>query len=331
MSHQAIVWALKQPVKPAPAKHILTVMAHYVSATQGGPWVAFPSVTQLAKDTGQDRKTVMVNLKRLEESGYIIDTGEREGVTKSVPVYQLSAPSSSTNSGTPSGGQSSTETGIAYPPEAVPNPAPLSSTKNGTASKEGSSTNFSGKQYQIPPEAVPDFPTEQVEQVLGTGEVKAAASSPTRTCAHTRETESPLAPAKPSTPIPDEAATRAAQLAVILRRNGADPRTHSGSKGIAELVEMNATDAQALNALETGKQRRKASGSSQPVNAAYLVPIVRDLQTQSKPKPGGRYAEDLRQMREMSAWADEQILNSRGHPRPAIEIEMGAIDATRHD
>ncbi len=33
----------------------------------------------------------------------------------------------------------------------------------------GSSTSFPGKQSQNPPEAVPVFPTEQVEQVLGTG------------------------------------------------------------------------------------------------------------------------------------------------------------------
>lgn len=182
MSHQAIVWALAQPVKPAPAKHILTVLAHYVSAKNNGPWIAFPSVSQLVKDTGQDRKTVLVNIKRLLDSGYIVDTGERSGATNSVPIYRLGPPASSTGNGTSSDQSSSTDSGTSSDLEAVPKTEhlsspkfpeavpdfPISSTENGTPIKDGSSPKFPWKQSQNTPEAVPDFPTEQVEQV-GTG------------------------------------------------------------------------------------------------------------------------------------------------------------------
>lgn len=175
MSHQAVEWALNQPVGHAPAKQILTVMAHYAHKDQR-PWTAYPSVTQLVRDTGQDRKTVLANLVRLVECGALRDTGERAGMTKSVTVYELSEPTSDTKTGTSSRGKSSTKSGTASNVEAVPKLAPLSSTETGAALDDGSSptfsgssTSFSGKQSQNPPEAVPVFPTEQVEQVLGTG------------------------------------------------------------------------------------------------------------------------------------------------------------------
>lgn len=95
----------------------------------------------------------------------------------------------------------------------------------------------------------------------------------------------PLSGQKNIQPIPDEAPNRATQIVVLLRRNGGDARTHSTSKGVAELVELQATDAQVLTALETAKQRRQDSGSAQPVTAAYLVPIVQGLQNQPGEKP----------------------------------------------
>lgn len=109
---------------------------------------------------------------------------------------------------------------------------------------------------------------------------EAAASSTEETPALERKAESPP-PSDPENPppTPDEAPARATQIAVLLRRNGADARTHPASKGIADLVAMDATDAQVLTALETAKQRRKEAGSAQPVTAAYLVPIVRESQS----------------------------------------------------
>lgn len=118
-------------------------------------------------------------------------------------------------------------------------------------------------------------------------EEEAAATPPPRARTHTREAgddSPPLFDPENSDPIPDEATARATQIAVLLRRNGACQNTHSGSKGIAELVDLEATDAQVLTALETAKQRRKDTGSSQPVTAAYLVPIVRDMQLEPPAK-----------------------------------------------
>lgn len=321
MSHQAVAWAIEQPVKHSPAKHILTVMGHYVSVKQQ-PWIAYPSVTQLAKDTGQDRKTVIGNIKRLVEWGYLVDSGERAGITKSVTIFILSDPQSSTSIGIPSNPESSTKSGTAIapniPPEAVPEQGQLSSTNIGAPSPNGSSTSFFGKQYQIPPEAVPVFPTEQVEQVLGTGEDDRRAHART----HVREAE-------PSSS--DAAEKRTVQVAVLLRRNGADARTHSTSRGIAEIAALQATDVQILTALESAKRQREKSGSQQPVTAAYLVPIVAELRQAPPPKPGSRFANDIEQMREMSAWADDEIRRAKGQQRPSTEIDMGAIDATHHD
>jgi len=86
MSVEAITWALRQPVAASSAKFVLVVLANCASA-EGA--LAFPSVAYLAESTGQDRKTVVANLKRLVEWGLISDTGERSGRTKQVIVYRL--------------------------------------------------------------------------------------------------------------------------------------------------------------------------------------------------------------------------------------------------
>lgn len=126
------------------------------------------------------------------------------------------------------------------------------------------------------------------EERKGIGEEEAAASTvATESCAGEGNPPPPSEPENSST-IPDDAPTRATQIAVLLRRNGACPSTHSGSKGIDDLVTMKATDAQVLTALETAKQRRKEQGSSQPVTAAYLVPIVRELQKPPGKRPATR-------------------------------------------
>lgn len=168
MSHQAVTWALAQPVRPSAAKFLLVVLAHYVPHEPGRPWHAYASVAQLVEATGQDRKTVMVNLDRLIEMGCLRDTGERAGRTKSMVVYELSEPTSGTENGTASDGRSGTKSGTAkqsqFSHEAVPNLGHLSGTKSGTPSSveavpnfPGSSTNFPSKQYQISPEAVPNL------------------------------------------------------------------------------------------------------------------------------------------------------------------------------
>jgi hypothetical protein len=171
LSYQAVTWALKQPVQHSPAKFVLVAMAHYHQVGERGgdePMRSWASTTTLVNATGQDRKTVLANIQRLIDAGYLRDTGEREGQTKSVVVYLLVEPESSPESGTPSKAQSGPKSGTAKQSqislEAVPNPVPLSSPETGTA-MEGEAVPISPpKQSQFSPEAVPVFPTEEVEK-----------------------------------------------------------------------------------------------------------------------------------------------------------------------
>lgn len=86
MSVEAITWALRQPIKHSSAKFVLVVLANCASADRA---IAWPSVAYLTESTGQDRKTVMANLQRLQEWGLIEDTGRRFGSTKQIVVYKL--------------------------------------------------------------------------------------------------------------------------------------------------------------------------------------------------------------------------------------------------
>jgi hypothetical protein len=85
MSIEAMSWVLKLDISRSSEKFIMVCLANY--ADERG--VCFPSTATLARDTSQDRKTILANLKRLCESGLLRDTGHRVGATKSVIVYQL--------------------------------------------------------------------------------------------------------------------------------------------------------------------------------------------------------------------------------------------------
>lgn len=86
MSVEAITWALKQPIKQSSAKFVLVVLANCASATNNQ---AYPSVAYLCDATGQNRKTVIENLRRLVDTGYIEATDDRRGSTKQIIVYRL--------------------------------------------------------------------------------------------------------------------------------------------------------------------------------------------------------------------------------------------------
>lgn len=158
---------------------------------------------------------------------------------------------------------------------------------------------------------------------------EAAAAPPPRACVHAPAHEDPPPAAPPDDPeipaeppeppptIPDEAPKRATQIAVLLRRNGADPRTLPNDRRIADWARDGVTDAQVLLALETAKERRKAQGSDQPIGTAYLAPIIADLRASPpEAKTGGnrrdRYAKDAEQIQAMARWADEQL--RQGNP-----------------
>jgi hypothetical protein len=97
MSVEAITWALKQPISQSSAKFVLVVLAN---AAAGDTGLAFPSSKYLAEATGQDRKTVLANLRRLQDMGYIEDTGKRRGETNQVVVYRLNPGENSAENGT---------------------------------------------------------------------------------------------------------------------------------------------------------------------------------------------------------------------------------------
>ena len=85
MSIEAVSWVLKLEIARSSEKFVMVCLANY--ADKSG--ICYPSVQTLCRDTGQDRKTVTCNLKRLCEKGLLRDTGRRIGATGRVTVYQL--------------------------------------------------------------------------------------------------------------------------------------------------------------------------------------------------------------------------------------------------
>lgn len=151
MSVEAITWALRQPVPVSSAKFVLVVLANCASADTG---VAFPSIAYLVESTGQDRKTVAANLKRLIELGLIEDTGERAGRTRQIVIYRLglgSSPLERTPKTEPLHGQ-----------ESIPNPGVFQGAENPAESspkteqyQKRNSTVFPSKEAQFSPERGP--------------------------------------------------------------------------------------------------------------------------------------------------------------------------------
>ncbi|CAB3928740.1 helix-turn-helix domain-containing protein [Achromobacter deleyi] len=170
MSHQAVSWALKQPVSHSPAKFILVVLAHHVNAA-ARPWQAFASVTLLAQETGQNRKTVLENLRRLVELGYLVDSGERVGATGRIPVWNLTDAPNGTKTGTIEQSQNRDHS-------TVPNSGPFNSTETGTITSNSPETgtvtpdeqsqnrdHFEVGETRV---MVPKSPTEQeIKEVVG--------------------------------------------------------------------------------------------------------------------------------------------------------------------
>ena len=95
MSIDALSWAFKQDIKPSSLKFILVALADNC----GYDDCAWPSIRALTAKTGQNRKTVIDNLDKLEEMGIIEDSGRRVGATGQVKVYRLTG-SNGTENGT---------------------------------------------------------------------------------------------------------------------------------------------------------------------------------------------------------------------------------------
>lgn len=92
MSIEAITWALAQKVDRSSAKFVLVAMANCADADM----VCWPSISHLVDATCQDRKTVLENMKRLRDAGFIEATDEHRGRTGQVAVYRLKSPENGT-------------------------------------------------------------------------------------------------------------------------------------------------------------------------------------------------------------------------------------------
>lgn len=104
MSADARDWAFSQDIKPSSVKFVLVTLADMAQSDE-----AYAAIATVAEKTGQDRKTVIAALKKLEEMGHIADTGKRIGRTGQIPVYKLNLT-----------GVKSTENGTVKPEETVP-------------------------------------------------------------------------------------------------------------------------------------------------------------------------------------------------------------------
>ncbi len=74
MTHRHLTWVLSQPVEPAGAKQILTLLAWRAS---DGDNHSFPAQERLARESSQALRTVQRHLSMLERDGWITRTRRR--------------------------------------------------------------------------------------------------------------------------------------------------------------------------------------------------------------------------------------------------------------
>lgn len=96
MSNAAIDWAEKQPTGSSGARQLLVTLANVASdrpsvSRFGKEWPAlhaYLSIASMCERTLQDRKTVIANIKRLKEAGFIRAVGT-DGATNQTIVFVL--------------------------------------------------------------------------------------------------------------------------------------------------------------------------------------------------------------------------------------------------
>lgn len=151
MSYEAVAWALSQEISHSSAKFVLVVMAHHADKET---WESFPSSASIAKSTGQDRKTVIANITRLRELGFIVDTEKRVGDTKQIPVYLLNSTKNGPvkeDSAEADGNSNSSENGI------------LKQSQKRNSSENGTVPNFPGNSTVFPANSTV-FPGKQSQK-----------------------------------------------------------------------------------------------------------------------------------------------------------------------
>lgn len=85
MSSEALAWAFKVDVRPSAVKFTLIALCECANYKTGS---IHPSIAHIEEITGQNRKTIIANISKLEAIGLIADTGERIGATKQIKVYR---------------------------------------------------------------------------------------------------------------------------------------------------------------------------------------------------------------------------------------------------
>lgn len=133
MSSEARQWAFDRDIKPSSVKFVLVALGDIAQSDE-----VWPSIAALVQKTGQDRKTVMAALDKLEATGYLSDTKKRTGSTGQIKVYKFNFEQSN-----------STENGIVKAAETVPD-FDAKSTESGTVKEV--------ETVPIFPVTVPDFP-----------------------------------------------------------------------------------------------------------------------------------------------------------------------------
>lgn len=273
MSVEAISWALAQPIKHSTAKFVLVVLAN---CADGRHFLAWPSTAYLAETTGQDRKTVLENLKRLREMGYIEDTGERKGGTGQVIVYRLKSPETGTVFATNLGNaddENNPEIGT------VKRSQKRNSLKSETVPFfPSNSPNFPAKQSQFSHETVPKSGHGTVMEPSLNRQGKEISLFEQSS---SRATNGMSPEEKRDDIRTEKKLAREVEIAVLLRANGAR-KAHSNIPTIAceWAKDPKVTNEILLTALGAAKDAKP--GEDIPVN--YLKPIVAQLLNPPEPK-----------------------------------------------
>lgn len=126
MSIKAIDWAFRVQSPTLSSADAFVLVALADNADDRG--LAYPSIETIARKTKHDRKTVERALHRLENSGFIQDSGQRVGRTKSVKVFRLQWADERTEATPKAGELSDTKNGVALAPS-----DPTSYPKNGVS------------------------------------------------------------------------------------------------------------------------------------------------------------------------------------------------------
>jgi pyocin large subunit-like protein len=138
LSIHAVSWAMKCRLPKVAEKFLLVCLANY--ADENGR--CYPSIAALEYDTSMNRKTIIAAMKRLVDAGLVMDTGQRVGKTRQIPVYQINMTAEySAENGIVDDAENNTETGTV--PKTEQSQKVLgNSPKNGTRNRQEPSDNI---------------------------------------------------------------------------------------------------------------------------------------------------------------------------------------------